>query len=240
MTEEEAGTEPVQGIGSEPGASLTLVADFTGTTLKPTVSLDWERLSRGELSVDVILQDPVGQETRIPIPLDEVVRERLSSIERYYADGALTLHKEFESPFLGEAGGRNSSSTKRINELLRWQQFIDMAAALEPEDGPDSRWGRLRSALLDRVDLLYRKNFGLLREQLRNDKTGAATVSRLFASRNEAQVDIALRLVALEPSLAAAVQEELAEISTDRTLGSSIRLRALNRLTSAAREPDEE
>ncbi|MFE7189504.1 hypothetical protein [Kitasatospora sp. NPDC057541] len=240
MTEEEVGAELEQGIESELGASLTLVADFTGTTLKPTVNLDWDRLARGELSVDVILQNRFGPDTRIPVPLGEAARDRLSSIERYYADGTLTRIKDVETESFGGIGGRGSSSTEKINELLRWQQFIDMTAALEPEDGPESGWGRLRTALLNRVDLLYRKNFGLLRDQLRNDKTGAATVSRLFASRSEAQVDIALRLVALEPSLAAAVQEELAEVSADRTLGINFRLRALNRLYSAAREPDEE
>lgn len=220
-------------------AAVELVADYSDGTIRPTVNLDWERLSRGELSARLSVQDRQGDTHYIPFTLREATLAALSSIgERYQPEGesASTPYMPPEARNAPKvAGDTISSPSEKVNDLVQWQQFLDTVRALKPQVGYDNPWSYLRQKLLDRVDLLYAQNFSLLREQLRNERGGAKVVRMLFDSRNEVLVDMGLRLVALEPGLEAAVQDDLVEICADDTVGETLRQRAFNRLNAAFR-----
>jgi len=217
--------------------AVELVADYyRGSTIKPEVNLDWERLSQGDMSARLAVKTAAGEVHNISLTVGASGREVLARIrERYSAREDLADDELFEIDVypLGVLDRTAAySSAEKVNDLIHWQQFMDMTDVLEAggEEGQD--WEELREMLRFTVGRLYENNFEQLRGQLRNERAGADFIRQLLRTRNEAFVDIALRLTRLEPSLAVEVREELTAVAADPSLNEDLRKRASSQLTA--------
>jgi hypothetical protein len=219
--------------------AVELVADYSSGSMKPEVILDWDRLAQGQSWAQLTVQDPQGETHDVPLALEETSLRAISSIGDRYRQGAALLEtrsEEFPSyvPALGVARKSVSSPSDKVNDLLRWQQFIDTVEALKSSLAQDRRWDALRPKLVARVNLLYVHSFGMLRDQLRNQRGGEKTVQVLLESQNEMLIDIGLRLVALESGLADSAQDALIAVYLEQSLSNDIRSRAYSRLHQAS------
>lgn len=222
-----------------PSPAVELVADYSSGSMKPDVILDWDRLAQRQSWAQLTVQDPRGETHDVHLALEETSLRAISSIGDRYRQGAALFETRSEEvpsyvPAFGVATKGTSTPSDKVNDLLRWQQFIDTVEALTSSLAHDGRWDVLRSKLVARVNLLYVRSFGMLRDQLRNQRGGEKTVQVLLESQNEMLIDIGLRLVALESGLADSVQDALVEVYLDQSLGEDIRSRAYSRLHQAS------
>ncbi len=222
-----------------PTPAVELVADYRGGSVKPTVRVDWDLLERGDVSVRLAVQDSAGKTVNIPFTMANSVREVISRISDGYiaANEATNLDLDASkvSTWANPMEKQVGSPIKMVNDLVRWQQFLDTVGSLKPAASHDRRWEALRPKLLDWVDNLYGQCLAVLRSRLRNQAEGAGTIRELLTSRNAVLLDIALRIVALEPAIEAAVQHKLVELYADVAVDDSIRIRAYNGLLDSAR-----
>lgn len=192
------------------------------------------RLTTGSSGALLTVQQPAGDKFYLRLALAEGVPAAISTIASRYRQGNERIESRAEDPAYLTTRRQvppkhDTSPAEKVNALLRWQEIIDTVEALQ-SPSPDHRMDDVRTKLVDRVELVVERDFGRLREQLRNQSDGQKTVRMLLESRDETLIDLALRLIALEPGLADSVHEPLTDVYKDPSLRTDTRSRAWSRL----------
>jgi hypothetical protein len=165
----------------------------------------------------------------VPGPEQDQMRGAVEGIQQQYAEQtkiADHLEGRLGSP-PDEADYKTAtpSLASQLAELLRCQQYIEMAALFEGSAEQDEREAVKLTSLLEKLNDWYVDGIGEIRDELRTKREGLQWVRELLSSGSEILIDLGIRL-AREPSIRAAVQQDLARIYKNVLLSVQIRHRA--------------
>jgi hypothetical protein len=166
----------------------------------------------------------------VPGQEQDQMRGVVEGIQRQYAEQtkiADDLEGTLGSPPDEADHGKTPSPSlaNQLSELLRCQQYIEMAALFEDSAEQDEREAVKLTSLLEKLNDWYVDGIGEIRDGLRTKREGLQWVRELLSSSSEILIDLGIRL-AREPSIRAAVQQDLVRIYKNVLLSVQLRHRA--------------
>lgn len=203
---------------SRPPLALTMSVDMKTGRADLSHDLDPEKLRAGRASAVVEAELPDGSFLHTYDMQGEVAHELVRIQERYDAGTAPQAVKA------GKAA-RKSPFAQEIDNILRWQEFIDMISALREHAERTTGRAKDQDRLSESLSNHYAYDFGVLRNLVRNESDGVEKVRELLRSGKEPLVEIGIHL-AREPDLRGALQEDLVVVCRDDTLTTETRERA--------------
>jgi hypothetical protein len=195
---------------------LTLKMDVSLEPRGMSVDLDSiDETTSGSASAVLLVRLPRSKSFSITYDFNDPVRDEIVRIRRRYAEDGSDALADADQGKSSRYGAPNEAAfLTKISKLLRWQEFLDLADALDGEGSEARGLTEGRDKLLENVVINYRRGISELREQLLNQRAGPALIRMLLHSGSDLLANLGLQLLR-EPSLRLALQDDLAQLADD-------------------------